>query len=957
MSWTKYFNPFYYIKGAIKLVTSIFVPIRRMDDSVSGSYSEQSPLYEFAGFRNIHSNHLPSALIWTEDGIRVSTKMLWSSGQGTTQARLLEIGAGELESVDGLELDGKTNQDGASYDIYRGTSTQGIDSRYSDSLSLIGGLRDTAYIAITMDSMITTGGTSYGAATAAFEAHSYEEREQIEDTYPGGREGWIRDKMARNPSVQTPTGLSGDPLVTVNIAKGLKIPRWNGTDWTTLAMAASGNPAAVIRSYLLLDRDQGGVGMPTAMIDDASFGEVYEWAEVMVSDGAGGTEPRARVTYALDSFKTWTSVLEDILMSFGGYVVVDGGVIKLRVRKTESPVQDYEHGKLRGSILPESLSYSTYSKQEQPNRLVGIYKDTTEAGNDAWTRTPALDDYADQQSNPRGVVLKEITYRALTRQSQVIRQLTQLLNDYRVNWYGCKFKTDIDSAPRERGDVIRIKHPILGDGTSWHEFCIERIVEYPDHTREIVCKAYNGSIYNDLLAVNPVDLEYVKVPNPNEAPGEVSGLTLSEYGGFANADGTWFVGIRSTFTPPVHTLNIARYRVLVKEESGSYEFVKYVSKLETAFNLGITAEVGKSYMVMVQTESDRDILSDGVESNQVVIVGKDSPPSQVTGQSGIATSTDITHRWDRVLDRDLAGYNLYEGAVFESAVLVAGNISTEQYVQDVFRNGQHVYWITAVDTAGNESIASPYSVDVTTAPLNTISIDISQDLIKDALDLTNIAIEYISVDGYVGTIPALTMDTQLQWDDITDFEGAPWDFPVTGSASIQTGVFDLGGIGTGQIVLDLKAVMTGEVGVVKEINTSNDGVTWNGWQVFTVANYSCRYFKFKFTLTSNDISTGTIHIYKAGVTFDVIDSIQEATVTITDAINGIDVVYVTPFNGIPISREGTLELYDADTEKFLMGKAFNESGTGFNLKTTNIQTGQLDTGTIRYKARSYILTV
>jgi len=84
MSWTKYFNPFYYIKGAIKLVTSIFVPIRRMDDSVSSGYSEQSPLYEFAGFRNIHSNHLPSALIWTEDGIRVSTKMIWSSGQGTT---------------------------------------------------------------------------------------------------------------------------------------------------------------------------------------------------------------------------------------------------------------------------------------------------------------------------------------------------------------------------------------------------------------------------------------------------------------------------------------------------------------------------------------------------------------------------------------------------------------------------------------------------------------------------------------------------------------------------------------------------------------------------------------------------------------------------------------------------------------------------------------------------------
>ena len=897
------------VNTVVGAVVDIFVPSSDFGSGSSESYTQeaaQSPQYELSGFRNIVSNMVPSALLYTENGMRVPLKRLWNSDPGTTQKQLLEIGAGELETVDGVELNGVaiSTFTGSSVSIYTGTSSQGIDSRYDASPNDIGGLRDTAYLALTLEAS---------------------------------------------------EKLSGDPLVTANVAKGRKIARWNGSDWTTLAAAASGNPAAVIRDYLLLDREQGGAGLAPAEINDASFGAVYTWAEVSVSNGAGGTEPRARVTFSLDSFKPWTEVLDDLLMSFGGYIVTDGRVLKLKVRQSESSVQDYEPGKMTGSILPGSFGYYTFSKQERPNRMVGIYKDPTDAGNDAWTRTPVIDDYSDQQTNPRGVVTKEITYRAISRQSQAIRMLTQAMNDHRVNWFGCKFKTDIDSAPRERGDVIRIKHPILGDGATWYEFTVERVVEYPDHTREITAKAYNSTIFNDNLGVDPVTLDHVKVANPFTATDEVTSLAITETGGFVNADGTWFVKINCTFTAPNQTNNLTRYRVLVKEGTGAYEFVKYISKMETSFDLGITAEVGKQYTVKVQTENEKHTLSDGAESNTITIVGKDAAPSQVTGYTVTEDGASLKHKWNAITDADLFGYRISQGSVYETSVLVTEDyLGGTEFTETAIKNGTRTYWIVAVDNSGNKSTPASYQVNVTNASNNIVftwDIAIPADIVEN-----NMEIEYISVAGYKTEIPSLRIDTQQQWDDTTDFEGVAWDFPVlSAAADFTTRTFDLGGVGTGAIVLDIKTVLQGSVQWVVEINTSDDNLTWNGWQVYTPGIYTCRHFKLKISATSDDVNTGNVNVYGLNVVFDIVDRTEEKVVTITDSA-GLAVSYDTPFTDTPMNSLGTLELFDADTAKYLHPKSYSETATGFTVKARNIETGSLDTGSIRYKARGYLLS-
>ena len=391
-------------------------------DFTAGSASSQSPRYELDGFRNMRSNMVPLPLIYTEDGIRVSTVELWNSGQGSTQKRLLAIGVGELALIDDVEVNGKLHStySGTSVSVYTGTPDQVIDSRYTEDK--IGGLRDTAYLAVTL-----------GASSE----------------------------------------LSGDPIITANVKRGRIIERWNGVDWTSLEKDASGNPAAVIRDYLLLPRDQGGVGLGYDEIDHESFGEVFEWADVIVSDGMGGVEARSRISYTIDTFREWSDVLHDMLVSFGGYLTTDGKVFRLHVEKAEAPVQAFEQGTLDGSIVDGSFEYFTFSKQSRPNRVVGIYIDPTEDGNDARVRTPAIDDYADQQINPRGLVPLEISYLPISRQSQAIREATKNLNDIKVNWYGCKFETDIDSVHCEEGDVIKVRHEILGDGESWFLFRVQ----------------------------------------------------------------------------------------------------------------------------------------------------------------------------------------------------------------------------------------------------------------------------------------------------------------------------------------------------------------------------------------------------------------------------------------------------------------------------------------------------
>jgi len=150
-------------------------------------------------------------------------------------------------------------------------------------------------------------------------------------------------------------------------------------------------------------------------------------------------------------------------------------------------------------------------------------------------------------------------------------------------------------------------------------------------------------------------------------------------------------------------------------------------------------------------------------------------------------------------------------------------------------------------------------------------------------------------------------------------------------------------------------VLVGNVDFVIEINTADTLTSWNGWQVFTTGNYTCRYYKFKVSFTPSNVSTGKLNVYSLSTVFDVIDKVETGIVTITNASTGLAITYATPFAVAPSITNGTLELFDADDTKYLHPKSFSEAVTGFTIKATDITTGSLATGTVRYRATGYVL--
>lgn len=618
-----------------------------------------SPRYSLDGARNIRSNQYPVPIIYSGSGIRIlNTFEIWNSGQAAeTQKRLVIISEGELGSITDVQLNGTdiASFTGSSFTAYTGTDTQGVDSRASGSNVV--GLKNTAYLALTL---------------------------------------------------QASDKLSGDPIITCKVT-GRKVARWNGTDWTTLAAAASGNPAAVIRDYLTLTRERGGCGFPTSVIDDASFGTVYDYCEGTVTNPDSSTEGRARLDMIIDTFRPWLDNLQDMMATFGGFLVTDGRKFYLRVEKNESAVQAFTQDNVT------DVDYQTFSKDERPNRIIGVYIDPSAEGNDARTRV-SVDDLVDQDKNPRGIVPREVALLGISRQTQAIREVTKLLSDVRANWYTISFLAQADALALEAGDIFTLAHPILGDGVTTYTFRALRILEGENHTRRIIGKAYTAGIFNDGHEQQAVTLQHVGSPNPFTSVTDVTGLNLVEVVTVLG-DGTAMITVDASWTSPIERLNLKYYEVAVKKTTdASYTVVAFTK--DTKYTIVHDFEVGAGYKVRVRTVTFTDVFSTGLESATLTITGLPPAPANVANFTSTFTD-EIVFKWDKNTEADLAGYEIRtEDANFgvqSAALIFRGNAQTFTIVRPGSRT-PGTYYIRAFTRSGRFSAASASVTPTNAAP-------------------------------------------------------------------------------------------------------------------------------------------------------------------------------------------------------------------------------------------------
>jgi len=244
-----------------------------------------SPTYAFGPIQNTKSQKLPVPLVYGQ--VRLAGNIIMQKfldDRKTKQDMLIALGLGEFESISDVKVNelslnegSSGNPEGCSLNIYRGTQTQGADSRS------LGGKRypNTAYLAVTL---------------------------------------------------KASEKISGNPIITC-IAKGRKLWTPDGVKYTT-------NPAWIVYDILTgtyYDPEEGryepvGLGLPHELIDLNSFTEAAAYCDELI-DG----KPRFTLDYTIDTQKRAIDHLADVLSCFRGALLAREKIALFIDKPVEAP--------------------------------------------------------------------------------------------------------------------------------------------------------------------------------------------------------------------------------------------------------------------------------------------------------------------------------------------------------------------------------------------------------------------------------------------------------------------------------------------------------------------------------------------------------------------------------------------------------------------------------------------
>ena len=219
------------------IVSSVFNVIQAFTSpkpaSITFGYSGStggSPRYGTFILDNTVSNELPVPILYGR--LKIAGNVIWQTEPTTLISRIVGLSEGQINSITDVRANdvGINSNDapGSSFDVYLGTSTQKADSRLPVNLRPVMELHNLAHIALTLKASEKIRG--------------------------------------------------GNPTIT-SVCEGLLVETWQNGVWNTTKQF-SRNPVACIRDFIINTRY--GLGIPKANVDDATFGEIYDYCEEKV---------------------------------------------------------------------------------------------------------------------------------------------------------------------------------------------------------------------------------------------------------------------------------------------------------------------------------------------------------------------------------------------------------------------------------------------------------------------------------------------------------------------------------------------------------------------------------------------------------------------------------------------------------------------------------------------------
>lgn len=450
---------------------------------------------------------------------------------------------------------------------------------------------------------------------------------------------------------------------------------------------------------------------------------------------------------------------------------------------------------------------------------------------------------------------------------------------------------------------------------------------------------YNENVYDDsdiILPQNNYSSLSAEIPN-------VENLNLTE-AIVKKADGTIENAIDVWFDKPsgasYFVKTYAKARIYLSDNAGASWGLRGET---TGTHFQILGDIISNYTYKVKVVSVTDMGEEGSFTSspeqEITIVGKAAPPSDVASFLVNQSRDMIYFGWTPIDDVDVWGYEIRRGADWESGEIVTFQQGAHYLTTNVKKGVEQSYWIKAIDTSGNYSEnAKEAIVTVSIIPFRNVIAEFQEhpDWLGDKVNLETYGEILVVSDGYLsGTYTAPVRDFGYV---STVYIG------IDAITTISTGRrFDSDG--TSRFDDSTTYRFTGqETPTVArfEIRTSDDNINWSGWQDYQVGDYNCRYFQIRMTLTRENLGD-QVTCSTLSYSGDLPDVDEYGSDEVTVADDGREVFFTKTFH-----EEPNVHIEITSGAGIYM-QFVNKSTTGFTVKLYNAQ-GVAQTGMFDWHA-------
>ena len=685
---------------------------------------------------------------------------------------------------------------------------------------------------------------------------------------------------------------SSIPQVRVTL-KGRKVydPR---TDTT----AYSSNSALVLLDYLRNNRY--GKGLPNSAFesDFASFKTSANECETQITPYVGGTAFNQFETNAvIDTDQKVIENVKKLLNPMRSLFTYNNGVYKLKIEGTGSSIKTITADHVIGGakVLGER-------KNNKYNRVIGTFVNPAKNWQNDTISFPPADEtnvasefqHATMLAEDNGTLLEgNFQFPNVTNQFGAEALCEVILRRSR-NQLQIQLTLTSEFLELEIGDIVAITYP--SGGFDAKPFRVLGLEINEDLTVNVQLFEHQDNFYtfntkNVIPTIADTTLPNVFTVQP---PASVTlDDTLVEYN-----DGTVIVALDITIGASTDSF-VDYYQVEYKLSTDS-DFIIYAQG--TGLNHRVLNVIDqKIYDVRVKAINSLGVSSTYVTA-QRTIIGAIEPPADVEDFSANVVGQQIHLSWTQVPDLDLAYYQLRfsektdgTGDWLNSVALIEKISRPATSISTVARRG--TYLIKAVDKLGN------FSSNATAIISNVVGVT--------NFNAIATASEHPDFDGTVTNV--VVNDSTIQLDSSELFDSASGNFDAETTRFFDSGVsnsdffssgnylfadvIDIGAKHTARITASLSQISDNpddlfdnrsglfdttssnfdgdtpaNANAHLEIATSDDNSTYTAFQLFTIGNYTARYFKFRVVLISRD-NASTPVVSEVTVTVDMEDRI------------------------------------------------------------------------------------